>query len=96
MYAQPIVRLVAIPHTLQEDEYHGEVKNPAYCSWYERLVGFTKGYDPEWLASHREMLLKYVNAHSAPWLADYAVSFGRTHLSSSHKRCVMYVYLRLV
>lgn len=44
---------------MQEAEYQGEVKNPAYCSWYERLTGFTKDYDPNWLANHRDVLMKY-------------------------------------
>merc|ERR1711937_855120 len=41
----------------QEDLYQGEVRNPKYCSLFERWTGFCKNYDNKWFEKTREQIL---------------------------------------
>ena len=52
---------------MQLDEYGGEAVNPEYLSMYERMVGMHKTYDPDWLSTHRQLLLRYGRVSVCLW-----------------------------
>eukprot|EP01134_Creolimax_fragrantissima_P004262 CFRG4262T1 len=56
--------------TDKEAEYKGEVRNPKFCSHFERWNGFCDSYHPHWLNDYRNKLMhndeaEYVNSTSS-------------------------------